>query len=105
RTRRAKNEDVSGLLALVVDIDVKGPAHKKPNLPPMDAEPLALVAEMGLTPTIIVRTGHGIQSWWVFREPWLFEGDSERAAAASLSARWEKTIRLKAETARADIGD
>lgn len=102
-TLRAKVDEISGIYGLWIDLDLKGPGHKKQNLPPTEEDALALLAEMGAEPSVVVRSGHGLQAWWIFREPWLFENDDERKAAASLSERWTKTLRLRAKAHGWDV--
>lgn len=50
---RGGNADVVALFGLWLDIDYGVEGHQKKNLPPTQAHAEALVAEMGLTPTIL----------------------------------------------------
>lgn len=84
---------IAGLGALWLDIDIQGPAHKKGNLPPDIAAAESLIADMRFEPSIVVHSGHGLQAWWVFREPWFFDTAEERSRAAKLSERWNGAIR------------
>ena len=94
KTIRGAKEDCTAIPGLWLDIDY-GPDHKKPNLPPTEEEARALINEMGLLPTMIVHSGRGLQAWWCFREPWVFENDEERDAAERLAKRWSSTLREK----------
>jgi hypothetical protein len=94
--RRCPANEVSGLVGLWADIDVKHPVHKKQNLPPTKADALMLLREAGPTPTMVLWSGYGLHAWWLFREPWIFETDSERSEAAALAKRWVSSIRAKA---------
>lgn len=92
---RGKSDNVGAIAGLWADIDYQSPAHKAANLPPTEADALALLGELP-TPTIVVHSGHGLQAWWLFREPWVFESEAERLDAADLSQRWQATIHAKA---------
>jgi len=94
---RGRAEDVAAICALWADLDVLHPAHKKLNLPPDEAAALGLLDRMGLPPSAIVRSGHGLQAYWLFREPWVFDSAGERAEAAALSRRWVATLRATAK--------
>ena len=83
---------VGALTGMWADIDVAGPAHAKATLPPTDTDALALLDECPLSPTVLVHSGHGLQAWWCFREPWVFDGDDEHEEAATLARRWQATL-------------
>lgn len=84
---RCMAKDISGIIGLWVDIDVAGPGHKKPNLPPDEEAALLLLKDV-CPPTITINSGHGIQAWWVFREPWIFDTAEERQQGADLASHW-----------------
>jgi hypothetical protein len=94
--KRLKINDAVGLLGLVADIDIYGEAHKQSDLPPDRESALALLDEINPPPTFIVDTGHGIQAWWLFEEPWIFK-PGERETAKRLSAGWQAMIAAKAQ--------
>ena len=83
---------VGALVALWADVDIAGPGHTDGNYPPDEAAALAVVAEFPLPPTVIVHSGHGLQPWWLFREAWTLDTDTERAQAAELARRWLATL-------------
>ena len=95
---RCKAENTAGIVALWVDLDIAGPAHKKTNLPPTQEAAQALLESMGLKPTALVHSGHGLQAWWCLKEPWLFSGPDDRTKATALVAGWQGALRRKAET-------
>jgi hypothetical protein len=95
-TLRGERADCVAIPGLWLDIDY-GTDHKKPNLPPTEADALALVQEMGLAPSIVVHSGRGLQAWWLFREPWVFETDAERDTAERMTKAWCNTLRAKAK--------
>ncbi len=81
-----KEKNVTYVYALEADLDVQGPAH--PNAPyPDEAAALAALRERlpaDLLPSIIVRTGNGLQCWWLLREAVPVEGESKRRVKALL---------------------
>jgi len=99
--RRISNDSSAGIMGLWADIDIAEPdVHKKFNLPPDEASAMELLDSLGLPPTIIVHSGHGLQAWWLFKEFWSFNSDSDRLQAAGLAKRWNDTIRLRAANHR-----
>jgi len=98
-TRRGERADVVAIPGLWIDADYLGNSgdHKKPNLPPTEADARRLIEDMGLPPSVIVHTGHGLQAWWLFREPWIFENDADRDRAECLTKAWCDTFREKAQ--------
>lgn len=77
---------------LWADIDIKGPAHKSDELPPDLDAALAIANCTELAPSLIVHSGNGIQAWWVFREPVVFEDDGHIQAASELVQRWQAIL-------------
>jgi P4 family phage/plasmid primase-like protien len=85
---RGTNETTAALCGLFADLDVKGPAHTAEDLPSSFDDAREFVRGLPLAPGLLVATGYGLQAWWPFREPLVFETDAERAEAQSLSRRW-----------------
>ena len=52
---------------------------------------------MELPPTEIVASGHGLQAWWLFHEPWLFRTDAERQQVQELVRRFGAALQEKAQ--------
>ncbi len=90
-------DDVSAIVGLCADIDWCDQVHLKPGLPRDENEAFGLLERVGLEPSIITHTGHGLQAVWLFREAWTFDTDDERAQAAELSARWQETLKAHAK--------
>lgn len=92
--QRGKSTDASGIPGLWLDLDIAHAVHAKTNLPATEEEALSLFTDHGLpAPTIVVHSGHGLQLWWLFREPWMFEDQADQQRAAGLAVAWQKTIR------------
>lgn len=94
--QRCPTAKVAGIVGLWADVDVLDPVHSKTNLPPTIEDALALIDSLGLSPSLVIDSGHGVQAYWQFKEPWVFENDEERQQAYSLSARWTATMRVRA---------
>jgi hypothetical protein len=89
---RGRRSDVAAIPGVWADIDIAGEAHKAEHLPPTLEAALALLHTIPLTPTMLVHSGHGLQAWWLFKEPWVFDTDEERDKAQHLSTRWQRYI-------------
>jgi len=92
----SKRGEAAGVIAipgLWADMDVAGPAHKSEKLPPSTADAVALAKRFPMQPTLIVHSGHGIQVYWSLKEPWVFENETERQAARTLSDRFQATLK------------
>ncbi len=86
---RGKEQDVKTVSAVWADVDVAGTTHSEQKLPPSAEDARRLVSEMGLPPSIVVHSGHGLQVYWLLREPLVIESEMERAVAKSRSVRFQ----------------
>lgn len=93
---RCVAKEIVGIPGLWLDIDF-GPGHKKKGLPPTQEDAETLLTMLGPTPTMVIHSGHGLQAWWVFKEPWIFDSDKERTNAAALTDSWNKTAMARAK--------
>lgn len=84
--------DAVAIPGVWLDLDTKGGAHKKQNLPTRE-EALSFVAKLPLQPTFILFSGGGLYCWWCFAELWVFDSDAERIRAARLVAGWQTFVR------------
>lgn len=92
-SQRVKATTASGIVGLGADIDFQGAAHTSSKAyPPSESAALEVVAGVPLAPTVTVHSGHGIQCWWLLREPWVFSEPGEREAAADLLKAWGHTV-------------
>ena len=66
---RAKQQDITSIACLWVDIDTAdSSAHKAENLPKSVDEAMGLLPEK-YPPSIIVSSGHGLHAYWLLKEP------------------------------------
>lgn len=98
RGSRGAEDGVVSIPGVWADIDIGGPAHKAKNLPASETDAFTLIQAVGLRPSIVVRSGFGLQVYWRFKEPWLLESDAERAAAKSLCVRFQALLRRIAKS-------
>jgi putative DNA primase/helicase len=94
---RGKEEGVVSLPGLWADIDFAGPAHKKHDLPLNEREAFSLIEAVRLRPSVIVRSGYGLQPYWLFHEPFLIETAAERENLKSLSRSFQLMLRMQAQ--------
>ena len=90
---RCTEEEVSGLAGMWADIDVAHPVHRKPNLPPTQEQALATLEEALLEPTLLVDSGHGIQAWWLFEQPWIFQTPEDQELGRRAAQWWHQHIK------------
>jgi len=95
-TSRGAEPGVTALPGFWADVDIAGGAHKATDLPPTEQDARGLIDTAGLEPSIIVRSGFGLQPYWLFRESWKIESDEERQRLKSLSTRFQLNLRLRA---------
>jgi hypothetical protein len=95
---RGKASDATGIPGLWLDIDFKSPeAHKKnDHLPPSIAEATSLVDSMPIRPGLLVASGNGLQGWWPFKEPFMFDSPEEKRKAELVLAGWNHELIRKA---------
>jgi hypothetical protein len=93
--RRCESDEIAGVVALWADFDVRSPAHPKETLPSTVEQALLLIPPE-LQPSFTIASGNGLQCWWIFREPWIFEDGHEREKAAAFVRRWTTFLRDKA---------
>ena len=95
--RRGTSSEVIAIPGLWADLDIKHEAHKANNLPPTCKDAMYIIEAIPLKPTLIVHSGHGLQAWWLFKELWVFETETEREEAQELSRRFQATLKQKAK--------
>jgi hypothetical protein len=101
--KRTSNDSAAALVGFVADVDFAG-AHGKKKAYPKDADQASsLILGTGLYPTIMVHSGNGLQAWWLFSQPWVFESDEERLTAIALSTAWGATLKEHARRAGVEV--
>lgn len=98
RGSRGSESGVVVVPGVWADIDIGGPAHKAKNLPASETDAFTLIQAVGLRPSIVVRSGFGLQVYWRFKESWILESGAERAAAKSLCIRFQALLRRIAKS-------
>lgn len=105
-------DSTTGITFINADIDIAGPGHQdKPYVPDLESA-VSLAHSLGLAPTVIVHTGHGIQPNWRLDEPWMFGATdvdddgvpiideskvaADRTAAETLTWEFVTSMRLRA---------
>lgn len=89
---RGKADSVVAIPGLWLDIDIKGPNHKKENLIPSTEAAKELILRFPLKPSMIVSSGGGWHCYWLFKKPWIFASENERKDAANLSKCFHQTF-------------
>ena len=103
---RGKATNIVGIGGVWADVDIVHPtAHKKDNLVKSVAEADALVESVFPKPSIAIHSGHGMQYYWLFKEPWTWEigDDEERQRAAAFVSDWTDTLRDAAKARGVDV--
>lgn len=112
--KRLTVADTAGIAWLWADIDVAGAAHDDAKAyAPDKATAIAIAMDCGLTPTVLVDSGHGIQAHWRLAEPLIFGAvgedddgvpiidpdrvDSDRERARTLAWEWVTSLRIRAK--------
>jgi putative DNA primase/helicase len=100
--KRGGVADVIAIPGLWADIDIKHKIHKKSeSLPPTLQAARDIIRPIGMAPSFVIDTGHGLQPWWLFDELWVFASEDERQAAQKLANAWKATIQHFAREAGA----
>lgn len=72
------------------DIDIGTEGHKPASLPNPENEDQALSIVEGLpAPSAVIHSGGGLQLWWLFDEPWVFDDHTEAQRAAD---EWNRLL-------------
>ncbi len=92
---RGRTDHTGALIGVWADLDIAGHCHADNGplpLPETLDDAMAILACIDLEPTHILHTGGGLQVWWLFTEPWVFNDLSDRLAAQALSAGFGRTL-------------
>lgn len=77
---RGSAETARVLGGLWLDIDLALPTHTKQGLPTSEGEVRAAIERLPLPPSLVLFTGGGYHAWWMLREPYTIDTDTERSA-------------------------
>lgn len=92
---RGKSTDIACIGALWADIDCRAPHRDRADLPTKD-EAIELIADMPLRTSVVIDSGYGFHAYWMLKEPWMLETDSERSTAAAMARGWHGLLCAKA---------
>jgi len=98
KAERCPGNETIAIPGFWLDLDIADPvAHQKTNLPPNMAEARKFLGSFPLDPSVVIHSGHGLQAWWLFEEPWYFEDENDRDAAAYMAKRFVYTFKEMAK--------
>jgi hypothetical protein len=93
---RCPSDEIASICGIGADFDLLSEAHKNKALPQTIQQAMS-IHPPEMKPTIMVGTGNGIQSWWLLKEPHVFENAQDRAGVARILGRWHTLLRLNAQ--------
>ena len=96
-THRCVSEEITGITGMWSDLDLLSEAHSKKALPQTIQQALTILPDT-MPPTIIIATGNGLHCWWLFKEPYIFDGAEDRKDVARVVTRWHTMLQLTAAT-------
>ena len=79
--KRGSAETSVAMPGLWFDLDVVGPHHKESRYPESNEIALDFVNNLPWKPTILVHSGNGYQLLFLFKKPWVFSNNEDRANA------------------------
>lgn len=92
---RPKNDDITGISAFWVDIDIADSAHAAANLPP-DVQSARGLLPDELEPSVVVYSGHGLHGYYFLNEEWSLQTAEDRQQATNYIRRLQSAVRMKA---------
>lgn len=93
---RGSLKDVQSIPGFWADLDIGQEGHKpaqRPN-PETIEQALDIISELP-SPTAIIHSGGGLQVWWLFEEPWVFENPKD---AQQSSNEFQARLKSSAES-------
>ena len=103
---RAVANEVMALPGFWADVDLAMEGHAGRKRRPATIEAarhLLRTSVGGIPPSITVASGHGLQAWWLFKEPLIFKTPTERAVVAAQLRAFGDACLAKAKTAGYDL--
>ena len=89
---RGESTDVSEVVELYTDYDIKGEAHTEKRLPETAEELQAFIHQLPMKPSIIVTSGNGMHCYWLFSEPFQIANEKDRDYISGLLSGFEQYI-------------
>ena len=84
--RRCPKNKIIAIPGFWADIDAAGEGHAaNKTYPESKDQGLNLLSEFEDPPTLVVDSGNGLQAWWLFEDPWIFDNPEQLAHAEKLS--------------------
>lgn len=93
---RHKANDAAALLSVWADVDVAHDVHAKKGLPPTFDEAERLIATVGAEPTMMVNSGHGLQPYWMLKEPLVVDSEIALREATGHPRLWISSLQARA---------
>jgi hypothetical protein len=88
--RRGSLKDVASIPGFWADLDIGQEGHKPADRPNPETEEQAFGIIDGLPePSAVVHSGGGLQAWWFFDKPWIFD---DPKAAQKASTEWHQGL-------------
>jgi AAA domain-containing protein len=95
---RGGESTIISIPGLWADLDIGEEGHKPASLPNPSTEDDALSIVDGLPePSMLMHSGGGLQAFWLFDEPWVFETPAEKALAKKAIQEWGNLLERKGE--------
>lgn len=101
---RATAATAAAIPGLWLDLDVNGGPENRTGYAPTREAAITL-SERIFRPSVLIDSGYGVQAWWLFPEPWIFQDDDDRDAAADLAERWVESHRRLTDWKLDSVGD
>jgi len=95
--RRARAAQVSDLPGFWLDIDFGTVGHKKNVYPPSIKHAYQLLG-VAPRPTLVVESGHGLQAWWLFDDPYRITDDVSRERFVTTFTELHDKVALAAQS-------
>lgn len=89
--KRGENKDILSLPCVWLDVDIKGGAHKKENIPD-EQEAQTLLNTFPLEPSIIVQSGGGLHCYWLLQEPAHIQSEQNMLSAERMLSRFQNVF-------------
>jgi putative DNA primase/helicase len=92
RGQRGASETVTSIPGFWMDIDVKDSGHKKTGLPSSIDEALDFLKSLSKQPSLIVNSGGGLHTYWLFEEPYRIIDIDHREECHNISKNFQDSI-------------